>query len=180
MLRWLERTPTALCDRSSRRDWLPPRRRILVRFEASSMVASAPTCSSRAARTASGCCALDRQRRGQERQFEAAMDASYGRAHPLLASRGAVHALDPSRESLAVLERDGLSTHGQAVLQARRLVGAGVPQVRLFWKNDGIIHVGVYGDTPSRNFIDLKALLGPLGDQGRSAHCRRTSNSAGC
>jgi hypothetical protein len=113
---------------------------------------------------------LDRQRRALEGQLDvAAMGAHYERAFALLASRGAAEAFDLGRESLAVRERYGLNTHGQAVLQARRLVEAGVPLVTVFWQNDGITNVSVYWDTHNRNFIDLKTRLCPPADQAFSA-----------
>src|SRR5262249_35700056 len=59
--------------------------------------------------------------------------------------------------------------HGQAVLQARRLVEAGGPRVTGFWQNDGITNVRVYWDTHSRNFIDLKTRLCPGTDQAFTA-----------
>jgi len=55
------------------------------------------------------------------------------------------------------------------VLQARRLVEAGVPLVTAFWPNDGITNVSVYWDTHSRNFIDLKERLCPVTDRSFSA-----------
>jgi len=113
---------------------------------------------------------LDRQRRAREGRREvAAMDAHYERAFSLLASRGAADAFDLSREPQAVRERYGMNIHGQAVLQARRLVEAGVPLVTVFWQNDGITNVSVYWDTHSRNFIDLKTRLCPVADQAFSA-----------
>jgi uncharacterized protein (DUF1501 family) len=51
------------------------------------------------------------------------------------------------------------------VLQARRLVEAGVPIVTVFWPNEGITNVSVYWDTHNRNFIDLKTRLMPPADQ---------------
>jgi uncharacterized protein (DUF1501 family) len=62
-----------------------------------------------------------------------------------------------------------MNIHGQAVLQARRLVEAGVPLVTVFWQNDGITNVSVYWDTHSRNFIDLKTRLCPVTDQAFTA-----------
>jgi hypothetical protein len=113
---------------------------------------------------------LERQRRDLEQQAEvAALAAHYERAFALLASRGAAEAFDLTREPMAVRERYGLNTHGQAVLQARRLVEAGVPLVTVFWQNDGITNVSVYWDTHSRNFIDLKTRLCPAADQAFSA-----------
>jgi arylsulfatase A-like enzyme len=62
-----------------------------------------------------------------------------------------------------------MNIHGQAVLQARRLVEAGVPLVTVFWQNDGVTNVSVYWDTHARNFIDLKTRLCPVTDQAFSA-----------
>jgi uncharacterized protein (DUF1501 family) len=70
---------------------------------------------------------------------------------------------------LAVRERYGMNIHGQSVLQARRLVEAGVPLVTVFWPNDGITNVSVYWDTHNRNFIDLKERLCPVTDLAFSA-----------
>ncbi len=91
------------------------------------------------------------------------------RAFDLLSNPKAAAAFDLSREPEAVRERYGRHTHGQTVLQARRLVEAGVPLVTVFWPNDGITNVSVYWDTHSRNFIDLKTRLCPLADQAFSA-----------
>ena len=62
-----------------------------------------------------------------------------------------------------------MNVHGQSVLQARRLVEAGVPLVTVFWPNDGITNVSVYWDTHSRNFLDLRQRLCPVADQAFSA-----------
>jgi hypothetical protein len=113
---------------------------------------------------------LGRQVAALERAGEAgALGAHYERAFDLLANREAVRAFDLSREPLAVRERYGMNTHGQAVLQARRLVEAGVPLVTVFWQNDGITNVSVYWDTHSRNFVDLKTRLCPPADQAFAA-----------
>jgi hypothetical protein len=93
----------------------------------------------------------------------------YERAFSLLASRGGVQAFDLSKEPLPIRERYGMNIHGQSVLQARRLVEAGVPLVTIFWPNDGITNVSVYWDTHNRNFIDLKTRLCPVTDQAFSA-----------
>ena len=97
------------------------------------------------------------------------MQGHYERAFSLLASRGAADAFDLSREPQAVRERYGMNAHGQAVLQARRLVEAGVPLVTVFWQNDGITNVSVYWDTHNRNFLDLKTRLCPPADQAFAA-----------
>jgi hypothetical protein len=113
---------------------------------------------------------LDRQVRNLGRHAEmAAMSAHYERAFSLVAAPEVARAFDLSQESLAVRERYGMNIHGQAVLQARRLVEAGVPLVTVFWQNDGITNVSVYWDTHSRNFIDLKTRLCPVTDQAFSA-----------
>ncbi len=113
---------------------------------------------------------LDHRRRTLERQVQvAALEAHYQRAFSLLASHGAAKAFDLSQEPPTVRERYGMNTHGQAVLQARRLVEAGVPLVTVFWQNDGITNVSVYWDTHNRNFIDLKTRLCPVADQAFSA-----------
>ncbi len=114
--------------------------------------------------------ALDRQRAALEGQAEAAaLRAHYERAFALLASDGVARAFDLTREPRAVRERYGMNVHGQAVLQARRLVEAGVPLVTVFWQNDGITNVSVYWDTHSRNFIDLRTRLCPVADRAFSA-----------
>jgi uncharacterized protein (DUF1501 family) len=105
-----------------------------------------------------------------ESQLElSAMASHYQRAFELLAKPQVTHAFDLSREPLKVRERYGMNLHGQSVLQARRLVEAGVPVVTVFWPNDGITNVSVYWDTHNRNFIDLKTRLCPVTDQATSA-----------
>lgn len=111
---------------------------------------------------------------GRAKRFESqaapeAMGAHYDRAFSLLATPAAARAFDITREPLKVRERYGMNPHGQSVLQARRLVEAGVPLVTVFWPNDGITNVSVYWDTHSRNFIDLKERLCPVTDQAFSA-----------
>jgi hypothetical protein len=98
-----------------------------------------------------------------------AANAHYDRAFSLLGSRHAADAFDLTKEDQRLRERYGMNIHGQAVLQARRLVEAGVPLVTVFWQNDGITNVSVYWDTHARNFIDLKSRLCPVTDQAFSA-----------
>ncbi|MFM8274406.1 MAG: DUF1501 domain-containing protein [Gemmata sp.] len=98
-----------------------------------------------------------------------AMPEHYRRAFDLLARPEVTKAFDLSREPLAVRERYGMNLHGQSVLQARRLVEAGVPVVTVFWPNDGIKNVSVYWDTHRRNFIDLRSRLCPVTDRATSA-----------
>jgi uncharacterized protein (DUF1501 family) len=113
---------------------------------------------------------LERQQQQLDRKAEvAAMGAHQERAFSLLASPGALAAFDLSKEPLRIRERYGMNIHGQSVLQARRLVEAGVPLVTVFWPNDGITNVSVYWDTHNRNFIDLKTRLCPVTDLAFSA-----------
>ncbi len=113
---------------------------------------------------------LDGQVRRLEGQMQlTAVDAHYRRAFDLLASRDVTKAFDLSREQASVRERYGMNIHGQSVLQARRLIEAGVPLVTVFWPNDGITNVSVYWDTHNRNFIDLKTRLCPVTDRAFSA-----------
>lgn len=104
------------------------------------------------------------------RQVEVeAMGSHYERAFSLLSTPAAARAFDLSREPMKLRERYGMNRHGQSVLQARRLVEAGVPLVTVFWPNDGITNVSVYWDTHNRNFIDLKERLCPVTDRAFSA-----------
>jgi uncharacterized protein (DUF1501 family) len=113
---------------------------------------------------------LDGWRRALEPQLDVtAMGVHYERAFSLLAARGTTAAFDLSREPMSVRERYGMNVHGQSVLQARRLIEAGVPLVTVFWPNDGIANVSVYWDTHNRNFVDLKRRLCPVTDQAFSA-----------
>src|SRR5262249_26033114 len=88
---------------------------------------------------------LDRQvRRLETHPGVQAMNGHCERVFSLVASREVTRAFDLSREPMAVRERYGMNIHGQSVLQARRLVEAGVPLVTVFWPNDGITNVSVY------------------------------------
>jgi hypothetical protein len=113
---------------------------------------------------------LDSQVRRLESQSDVeAMGSHYQRAFSLLASPKVTQAFDLTREPRKVRERYGMNIHGQSVLQARRLIEAGVPLVTVFWPNDGITNVSVYWDTHNRNFIDLKSRLCPVTDLAFSA-----------
>jgi hypothetical protein len=113
---------------------------------------------------------FDTRSRSFERHADAeAMMSHYERAFSLLSTPAAAQAFDLSREPLRVRERYGMNRHGQSVLQARRLIEAGVPLVTVFWPNDGITNVSVYWDTHNRNFIDLKTRLCPVTDLAFSA-----------
>jgi uncharacterized protein (DUF1501 family) len=114
--------------------------------------------------------AIDEQLHGLEASAEVqAMTAHYQRAFALLAAPEVSRAFDLSCEPRAIRQRYGMNIHGQSVLQARRLVEAGVPIVTVFWPNDGITNVSVYWDTHNRNFIDLRTRLCPVTDLAFSA-----------
>lgn len=109
---------------------------------------------------------VEAQARDLERSLHVqALDAHYARAYNMLTARRALEAFDLEREDPKLRARYGLHPHGQAVLQARRLVEAGVPLTTVFWQNDGLTNVSVYWDTHNRNFIDLKTRLMPASDQ---------------
>lgn len=113
---------------------------------------------------------IDQQVRSLEHDSQLqAMSMHYENALSILTKPQVTEAFDLSKEAPKLRERYGMNMHGQAVLQARRLVEAGVPLVTVFWQNDGITNVSVYWDTHSRNFIDLKTRLCPVTDQAFSA-----------
>jgi len=109
---------------------------------------------------------IEQQVRTLEQQT---MASHYERAFSILAAPHVTRAFDLTQEPRSVRERYGMNIHGQSVLQARRLVEAGVPLVTVFWPNDGITNVSVYWDTHSRNFIDLRERLCPVTDLAFSA-----------
>jgi hypothetical protein len=113
---------------------------------------------------------LESQSRNLEHDLQLhAMSKHYENALSILTKPEVTAAFDLSKEDPKLRERYGMNIHGQAVLQARRLVEAGVPLVTVFWQNDGLTNVSVYWDTHSRNFIDLKTRLCPTTDQAFSA-----------
>jgi hypothetical protein len=113
---------------------------------------------------------VNRQARTLDRAAKgAAIDAHYARACSLLTNRASVEAFDLDREDPRLRDRYGRHAHGQTVLQARRLIEAGVPLVTVFWPNDGLTNVSVYWDTHNRNFVDLETRLMPPADQAFSA-----------
>ncbi len=111
----------------------------------------------------------DQARHLEASQQVRAAKSNFTRAYNLLTNRRALEAFDLEREDPRLRARYGLHPHGQAVLQARRLVEAGVPVVTVFWQNDGLTNVSVYWDTHNRNFVDLKTRLMPAADQAFNA-----------
>lgn len=76
---------------------------------------------------------LDQQVRGLEQHPQVqAVATHYDRAFSLLASPQVTRAFDLSQEPRTLRERYGMNIHGQSVLQARRLVEAGVPMITVF------------------------------------------------
>jgi uncharacterized protein (DUF1501 family) len=112
---------------------------------------------------------LEQQQLALEQAQVFAKESHYARAFRLLASADVRQAFDLAQEPLAIRERYGMNIHGQSVLQARRLVEAGVPLITVFWPNEGITNVSVYWDTHQRNFIDLRERLCPVTDLAFSA-----------
>jgi len=113
------------------------------------------------------------QLESQQRALSSAADAGvmsefYRRAFSLLEAKTGGNVFDLTRETPKMRERYGMNPHGQSVLQARRLIEAGVPLVTIFWPNDGIKNVSVYWDTHSRNFTDHRDRLMPPADQAFS------------
>jgi hypothetical protein len=109
-----------------------------------------------------------RARLGVQRN-ERTLEQHVERAYRLLENPRTFTAFDLTREDPKLRARYGLHPHGQAVLQARRLVEVGVPLVTVFWQNDGLTNVSVYWDTHNRNFIDLRDRLMPASDQAFAA-----------
>src|SRR5690242_21946397 len=98
-----------------------------------------------------------------------ALQTHYARAHDLLTRARVLDAFDLAKEDPRLRDRYGRHAHGQAALQARRLIEAGVPLVTVFWQNDGLTNVSVYWDTDDRNFINLMERLCPVAEQAFSA-----------
>jgi hypothetical protein len=92
-------------------------------------------------------------------------DSNWRGAHELLASQ-ASKVLDLRREPRGVRERYGMTTVGQSLLLARRLVEAGVSLITVNWQDETKIDgVNTCWDTHQNNFPKLKTLLCPLFDQ---------------
>lgn len=111
----------------------------------------------------------DRLDRAEQNGALGARARHYSRAFDLLASGVGKSAFDLAEEPDKIRDQYGRNPHGQAVLQARRLIERGVPLVTVFWPNDGIKNVSVYWDTHSRNFIDHKERLMPPADRAFTA-----------
>lgn len=87
------------------------------------------------------------------------------RVYELLENR-ASEVLDVRREPAALRERYGLTTVGQSLLLARRLVEAGVSLITVNWQDETKIDgVNTCWDTHQDNFTKLKDLLCPLFDR---------------
>jgi hypothetical protein len=94
-----------------------------------------------------------------------AHESNWRSAGELLGSQAST-ALDLRREPPGVRERYGLTTVGQSLLLARRLVEAGVSLVTVNWQDETKIDgVNTCWDTHQNNFGKLKDLLCPLFDR---------------
>ena len=105
---------------------------------------------------------LEQQRRqleGPARGFDQQRQAAFG----LMASPRLGHALDVTREPLAVREKYGFTLFGQGVLTARRLVEAGARVVTVFWDEFGPVNTA--WDTHANQFPRLREGLCPTLDR---------------
>src|SRR5262249_56482538 len=102
--------------------------------------------------------AIDGQVGRLERHPEVqAMTSHYQRAFSLLAAPQVARAFDLSQEPRALRERYGMNIHGQSVLQARRLVEAGVAVGTGFWPHGGGHNGKASWGTPSPEFTHRRA-----------------------
>jgi hypothetical protein len=101
---------------------------------------------------------------------EQAIDEYYGKAFDLVLSGKARDAFDLAKESDKVRERYGLTTFGQSLLMARRLVEAGTKFAQVNWPSvaNGNAETESW-DTHASNFVPLKNLHCPKLDRGLSA-----------
>lgn len=99
-----------------------------------------------------------------------AIDEYYGKAFDLVLSGKARDAMDLGKEPDKVRERYGLTTFGQSVLMARRLIEAGTRFVQVNWPSvaNGNPETDSW-DTHAANFGPLKNLHCPKLDRGLSA-----------
>jgi hypothetical protein len=93
-----------------------------------------------------------------------AMKSYYERAADLIVSAKTREAFDLTQEHPADRERYGMQTFGQSVLLARRLLGAGVKLVTVYWHRDQV-GVDTTWDTHGNNFSQLKDRLIPQVDR---------------
>lgn len=95
------------------------------------------------------------------------------KAFSLLTSRETKAAFDLGAEPDAVRQKYGATITGSSLLMARRLVGAGVPFVTVFWKEDKALDKlcksGGGWDTHGNNFNCLKDRLLPEFDRAFAA-----------
>jgi hypothetical protein len=112
---------------------------------------------------------VDRQAQALEQAAEArALGVYQERAVRVLTSPAVRQAFDLGREPAALRERYGHNTLGQALLLARRLVGAGVKLVTVCSGFNGKTPQDAW-DTHTDNFRKLKGMLLPPLDRGLSA-----------
>lgn len=87
-----------------------------------------------------------------------------------LLEHGAGEALNLNREPVAVRERYGLTSVGQSLLLARRLVETGVSLITVNWQDETKVDgTNTCWDTHQNSFAKLKELLCPTFDRAFSA-----------
>jgi hypothetical protein len=101
---------------------------------------------------------------------EQAIDEYYGKAFDLVLGGKARDAFDLEKEPEKMRDRYGLTTFGQSLLMARRLIEAGTKFVQVNWPSvaNGNPEVDSW-DTHAANFSPLKNLHCPKLDRGLSA-----------
>jgi uncharacterized protein (DUF1501 family) len=99
-----------------------------------------------------------------------AIDEYYGKAFDLVLGGKARDAFDLEKETAKVRERYGMTTFGQSLLMARRLIEAGTKFVQVNWPSvaNGNPETDSW-DTHAANFGPLKNLHCPKLDRGLSA-----------
>jgi hypothetical protein len=122
--------------------------------------------------------ALLRELDAARRDFEAyavtrAWNAGQERAMSLLLSSSTTEAFNVAAEPRAIRERYGETVNGMSLLAARRLVGASVPFITVFWRGNPEklnkkCSSGGGWDTHGNNFSCLKEDLLPEFDRGFS------------
>jgi hypothetical protein len=107
---------------------------------------------------------FDRNRAALDRRTTGGFDRFREMAFSLVTSNRVRHALDVTREPLAVRERYGMHLFGQSCLAARRLVEAGSKFVTVFWDGFGQF-ANCAWDTHNNHYPRLKEYLLPGFDQ---------------
>jgi hypothetical protein len=112
---------------------------------------------------------LEKHERAAERDAAAGLLDHYKEAaFNLLSSTETQRAFNLEAEPDKIRDRYGRHLFGQGCLLARRLVGAGVPLVTVYWQHDGTTTAPCW-DTHEKNYQNLKDRLMPYCDRAFSA-----------